>query len=530
MSDKNRGIKNLIEAHSWLGVIISVTLFIVFFAGSVILFIPEIQSWAEVPSHPVDQRAEDMPIQQVVESVLENYSLNREEHLTIQLANEQDPYHNFYIDLLPEPGYEGPEQVAELRVDPKTGEVVGSLEQFHLADFLYVLHYNLHLPGGIYLVGLVTLVFMVLIMTGIWIHARKIVSNFFLYRKDKKRNRLLDIHNLVGVMSLPYTFMYALTGLIFNLSIVFQLAFAVFLYQGSIDELMEDAGYTTIAQELSGETLAMDGAYDILARAAEKYGPLNGFRFYNYGDKNAVLQIYGNQKEYFAQHVEQYFRLADGSMITGLEAGNNNALRRGVDVVAALHFGDFAGVDLRILYFLLGLGVCGMIVAGNLLWIDKRVKQKNVKPAAISLVSNLTMGGCCGTIIGTAMLFLAERVLPLGIGELGVMRGDWLSRIFALTFLLTIVLAFFIRHKRLFMRISLYLSACLLALTILSDWLIYGGQMGQLWRSGYHSVIGVEVGMLLMLGLFLWIARALAPRLPEQSDVVQTFKMKTESL
>ena len=45
----------------------------------------------------------------------------------------------------------------------------------------------------------------------------------------------------------------------------------------------------------------------------------------------------------------------------------------------ALHFGHFAGVDLRILYFLLGLAVCAMIVVGNMLWLNKYSKKKTMR-------------------------------------------------------------------------------------------------------------------------------------------------------
>lgn len=509
MSEQNSGIKNLIEAHSWLGVIISVALFIIFWAGSIILFIPELQSWAETPAHPVQRSAPDMPLESVVEDVVAQYPLNREEHLTILLANEQRPYHQFYIDLQAEEGRQGPEQVAEVKVDPKTGEVVGSLEQFHLMDFLYQLHFDLRLPGGTWLVGLVTLIFLVLLFTGIYIHARKLFRNFFLYRRYSRRNKLLDIHNVMGVMSLPFTLMYALTGLIFNLVIIFQIAFAVFLYQGDQEALLADAGYTSVRQELSGRTLDMSIAYELLARLENDYGyPVEMLRFYNYGDDNAVIQVSGRRPGHFSQGFERYIRLRDAALLDSSLPGENNALRKGVDVLAALHFGDFAGLDLRMLYFLLGLGVCGMIVAGNLLWIDKRALQQNVTPRAISLVGNMTLGGCAATLVATAAAFLAERTLPLG---LDAARGDWVGRLFGFAWLLSALPALVIGDKRRYLRISLYMSAVLMGLTIAADWLLYGDAMGHLWHLGYYSIVGVEIGLLLIIALCLWIAWRLSP-------------------
>ena len=47
-----------------------------------------------------------------------------------------------------------------------------------------------------------------------------------------------------------------------------------------------------------------------------------------------------------------------------------NALVIGLYTLSRLHFGKNAGFDWRILYALLGFGVCGLIITGNLLWLQ----------------------------------------------------------------------------------------------------------------------------------------------------------------
>ncbi|WP_394392147.1 PepSY domain-containing protein [Shewanella woodyi] len=44
-------LKRITEAHSWLGLIISGLLFIVFFTGSISLFRNEIALWSILPHH-----------------------------------------------------------------------------------------------------------------------------------------------------------------------------------------------------------------------------------------------------------------------------------------------------------------------------------------------------------------------------------------------------------------------------------------------------------------------------------------------
>lgn len=506
MSDKNAGIKNLIDAHSWLGVIISVALFIVFWAGSIVLFHHELQAWAQAPHFAIDREAPDLPVEQIVAEKLREHQLNNEEHLTVLLADDHHPYHQIYIDLKTEEGYEGPEQVAKLLVHPKTGETLAELDDFYLADFLLHLHYDLRLPGGIYLVGVVTLIFLVLIFTGIYIHARKLIGNFFLYRNQSRRNKLLDMHNVVGVMSLPFGLMYALTGVIFNISIVFQIAFALFLYQGDQNAMLKDAGYTIVSEKPSGKPLDMQPAFDYARSIEQQTGaPIAMLRFYNYGDENAVMQTYAVDDSRFAQTVEYFYQVRDGSLVGQADAEHRNAVRTGLNAMASLHFGSFAGVDLRILFLLLGLAVAGMIVVGNLMWLDKRALQRNVSPRAISFVASLTLGGCAGVVLATAGGFLAERVMPLALTA----RGDWLAYIFAALLAATTAGAFGVSDKRQFLRISLWATAALFAATVIADWVLFGARMGELWEDGVHQVMGVQAGLLVGAITCVWIAKLL---------------------
>ncbi|WP_231758972.1 PepSY-associated TM helix domain-containing protein [Microbulbifer elongatus] len=509
MNDKNAGVKNLIDAHSWLGVIISVALFIVFWAGSVVLFHHEIQAWAQVPHFAIDKDAPDIPIENIVAQKLEKYELNNEAHLTVVLADDHHPYHQIYIDLKPEEGYEGPEKYAQLLVNPKTGETLAQPGDFYLADFLLHLHYDLRLPGGMYLVGVVTLIFLVLMFTGVYIHARKLIGNFFLYRNESKRNKKLDMHNVIGVMSLPFGLMYAITGVIFNISLVFQIAFAVFQYEGDQNAMLEDAGYTMITEKPSGKPLDMQPAYDYARSLGERTGaPVMMMRFYNYGDENAVMQTYAADESRFAQVVEHYYQVRDGSLIGQLDSEHKNAVRSGLDTVVALHFGNFAGVDLRILYLLLGLAVAGMIVVGNLLWLDKRALQKNVSPRSISLVANLTLGGCGGVVLATAGGFLLERILPLGLAA----RGDWVAYSFGAMLALTVVGAFLVPNKRRFLCLTLWATAALCVATVIADWAMFGGKMGGLWQNGFYQVIGMQTALLISAATCVWIAKVLGAR------------------
>lgn len=494
---KNASTGNLIDAHSWVGLVVSVPLFVVFWAGSLALFRVELGTWAEAPHYEVSMGAVSTgtgraPLQAIVEDKLQTYDLNTEEHLSVVLASDRMPYHRMYIDLRPEEGYEGPEQLADLTIDPVTGATLADEHRFEFADFLYELHVDLRLPMGVYLVGFITLFFLVLILTGVLIHARKLVRNFFAYRRNRNRTKLLDIHNVIGVITLPYALMFAITGLVFNLSLLFQIASVLLVYQGDAEQLFSDAGFYSPEQVLSGEPLDMGNAYQLIDETAVEYGSTPDYvQFFNYGDENAVVRVTGRQSDGFANRYEVYYRVVDGTVLDRQDAGNYNVLQRGINIVAALHFGSFSGLDLRFLYFVLGIGVAGMILVGNLLWVDKRSKQKNQGPKALHFVTRLTLGTMCGIILATAAGFFAERVFP----EMLDARNDWVKGVFLASWAVSALIAFPITDARNYVRRTVQATAALLMVTVVCDWLLFGTTLQALWQVGDYEVFGVQAGL-----------------------------------
>lgn len=71
-------------------------------------------------------------------------------------------------------------------------------------------------PYGYYLSGFVAFFFLFAILTGIIVHWKKIVSNFYLFRPMAKLKTLwTDAHTALGVIGFPFQFVYAVTGAFF---------------------------------------------------------------------------------------------------------------------------------------------------------------------------------------------------------------------------------------------------------------------------------------------------------------------------
>lgn len=511
---KKYTLKNLTDAHGWLGIIISGLLFVVFFAGSISLFRHEIFLWSVQPTHVIKQ-GEILSASEIMELAIADRPFNAKEHLTILPPSEETPYYQAYVDLIEE---QAGREFIGLLLDPYTGQVVGEVDQFILADFIYKLHRDLNIPFGIYIIGFVTLFFFFMLLSGILLHARKLVGNFFQYRTDSNtRSKLLDMHNVVGTISIPFTLMYALSGLIFNLVIIYQIAFAVILYKGDQEALLNDAGVRSVEVEWQDNPQKFNNIDQLVEQYSAEFGRVpKVVRMYNYGDESTVMHLIGRIDGNFAQRFEVAINLSDNSIIFKDDVNQHSEVRHGIDTLSELHFGGFAGLDLRFIYFILGIAVCGLIVTGNLLWIEKRQKQLKASKRSVKVATYTTLISTLGFGIACCVAFLAERLLPVSFPE----RADFVIYAFVATLLISAIIALFI-EKQTFLVASFVSAAGILLLTIISDWLLFPENLQLLWQAGEYTAFGMQVGFAAVAALFIFIAYKLAQKTAIEETIIE---------
>ena len=81
---------------------------------------------------------------------------------------------------------------------------------------------------------------------------RKIFREMFTFRPQKKlRRRVLDLHNLTGVVALPFHFVFALSGLIIFAGIYFPVSETMLRPMHDKHEVME-AAHVGLPFEASG--------------------------------------------------------------------------------------------------------------------------------------------------------------------------------------------------------------------------------------------------------------------------------------
>jgi uncharacterized iron-regulated membrane protein len=492
-------LKRMVTAHSWLGLIISSLLFVVFFAGSITFFKEEINQWAFQPHfslNPSNSQSQPLTVSKILAATMDAKPFNPQSLATLVTPSEHMPYYQLRAKFIAENNKTVQQTVM---IDPYTGNIIGLFDQFYLAKFIYKLHYDLNLSLGSYIVGFITLFMFFALVSGVLIHARKLVGQFFRYQtKQDKRRKLLDMHNVIGVMTLPFTIMYAISGLLFNLLIIYQVVFVVVLYQGDREALVKDSGYPSVTAKWQDQPLKSTNIDALYNQIVERYQHKpESIRIYNYTDQSAVIHFRGEQKDGFGERYEVAYKLNSNELLFTKDSANHNAVARGLAVMAKLHFGNYAGFDLRLIYFLLGMGVCVLIVTGNLLWIEKQAKQRNPSLKSINLVTNFTLLSTAGVVLATAVAFMFERILPPNMLE----RADIMIYSFVVTLVISAIYITQDNNKNRCLRLLLKLAAIILVAVVFIDWIVMGSTIYDLWQQGVKSIVATQIGLLVVAAL-----------------------------
>ncbi|MCW2389646.1 putative iron-regulated membrane protein [Sphingobium sp. B11D3B] len=406
--------------HTWAGLLPGWLLFVVFLFGTIAFFQIEIDGWMhpEVRRAPVTAQALDRAdaILRARASGADSWSLSLPSGRSNEaLALSWTPKGGNWKDRI------------EVKLDPATGREVAVRESGG-GFFLYRLHFDLHympVMWARYLVCIAALSMLVAILSGVVTH-KKIFADFFTLRFGKGQRSWLDTHNVTAVLALPFHLMITYTGLV---TLLFMLmpwgATAAF---GSMDAYYEKAfppsPVAVSAAPSSDPAPQPVPMREIIARAETNWGgqKANYVSIQNPGTRDMAVSIWPGQEALGGKRQAVYLDGATGEILgTDGEPGSARATQQ---VMIDLHTGRFSGTTLRWLYFFSGVAGTIMVASGLVLWTVKR-RSKLPDPSrpyvGFALVERLNIGVIAGSCAGTAVYFLANRLLPVELQH----RADW---------------------------------------------------------------------------------------------------------
>jgi uncharacterized iron-regulated membrane protein len=498
---------SMMWVHTWAGVVLGGFLFAVFWMGTLAVFDQEVDRWMMPMTRLAPSQAQysaDGAWRRTDGAQSTDWRLflptERTPVALVELAREE-----FLREGLRPALADGTVRKDFIYLDPRTGSRLGDPGTLGGQGFFFPLHWNLLITTsdvGTWIVGAAGMAMLLLIVSGVIVH-RSIFANFFTLRANRKSGRVvLDLHNVVGVLGLPFHFIITLSGLVIWFYLYFPSAWHM-AYEGKHSTFYAEtrARFSRPAAETPGAMASLDR---MIAKAEETWGvgKAEFVHVWHPGDANAYVEI---QRSYATDIPLDpkliYFDAATGAV---LHYDYVRPIARVQRFIAGLHFIRYRHWTLRWIYFVLGLTGCVLIATGSLFWMESRRKlHAGGTSASIHLVEGLTIGAVAGIVLATVAFMVANRVLPLNVEN----RASTEVWAFFLVWAATFVHAW-LRRARAWIEQSWAIAAGGLA-AVLLNWITTGDHLFRTISEANWPVAGVDCILLAGSAVATWTALAL---------------------
>lgn len=480
-------LKTFTSVHTWTGLAAGMALFICFYTGAITVFVHELEGWdGYTPAPHAEQTYEQA--QRLIDQVLAA-DPGAAPALRLYPSNADHPGNvALWYERLPDGSYTTHRY--RLNGDDSLDTTPNTAL---LADFIYRLHYTAGLPSsfGLYVLGVVCLIYGLALVTGLIVFLPNFLRDLFVIRAGRNKKRFwLDTHNVVGVISLPWHFMFAWSSALLAIGIYFLAPFQFLVFDDDLLELLGPDLGTVTTLEPTGGTAPMLPVVEIVAiaeREAPGIDPVQ-IRYTNAGDSNATVTVYGEvDAGTLASHANVTLAAASGEVLNVNHPQSASAGATFYNGLIALHFASFGGFTARWVYFFLGLAGAFLFYSGNLLWVETRRKRRQPEqPSTGRLLARLNSGVCIGCMAGVSAAFLASR----GLAALPE-RAELTELAYYAVFLASVAWCF-LRSVADGARDLLYLSTVLSAAIPVFDWLFIGMPVWRSVTTGHWSLVTVD--------------------------------------
>ncbi|MCI3208211.1 MULTISPECIES: PepSY-associated TM helix domain-containing protein [Pandoraea] len=402
-------LRQYLSVHTWAGIVAGFALFVAMLGGALTVFHHEIERWEQ----PATRHAPLSLAQteQLAEMVRAQYPAAREQMGVVLPSHSPVP---FAYWLQPD----GEWMQARLRLNADgtaTSLIIGDARP-GLSNTVNALHYSLSVPTyGLYLMGVVSLFYGMALISGVIVHLPRVTRDIFALRPGRNLKRFWqDAHNAIGVLSLPFHIVFALTGALLCLSLPLMMAFNVVTFENKLaPQFLQMTGSVPAKiAPVDGKPLDLQA---ILARAAHAAPDMEttAVAWSRYGQPDAVAEVYGEASDSLGVFAAVAVRLNDGEIVGQHSPGVRDTNHAVLSMIYGAHFGNFAGDVMRWVYFILGLMGAVLVYSGNLLWLESRRKRNTaLQPANLRWMAKATAGVFLGTCLGMAVAFVGAVIAP----------------------------------------------------------------------------------------------------------------------
>lgn len=355
----------MFAVHSWLGFKLCILMTVISATGTLAVVSNEID-WLIDPQLRVEARGEPAGLDALYRSALASHP----ELLPFRIALPRDPWRAVEVSA-----YDWQGKLRRVRLDPYSGESRGTHSWITAQRVLRDLHQHLFAaPLGRYVVSAFGFVLLGSLVTGL-IAYKKFWRNAFRLRRDRGRRVFWgDLHKLMGLWGLWFVFAIAVTGGWYLLEQAMidsgnnpdpprpRLSEERLAALGPAPEMLPLGGLAAIAQR---EIPGLEVTQVFLPNAF-------GSPVAVWGQTDAVLV----RPRANAVYLDPF----DGTVLEVYDARRDPLFTRWVNTADPLHFGDFAGLLSKAIWFVFGVFVTASSVTGAWLYL-RRIRPQGRQAA-----------------------------------------------------------------------------------------------------------------------------------------------------
>lgn len=516
-SDIMKLVKNM---HTWVGVSAGILLFICFFAGGLSMFQHHIGKWA-TPAQQILPAVQPQQYNELIRQAQASFPATQK-GFTLNLASDEFHYApmSWSERSRRDEGFNTAQNAWLASLD-EHGQLISQQENLSKAGWLIEqLHETAGIPGmaghhgiGVYVMGVVAVLYFLALMSGLIILLPTLVKDYFIIRPGKNKKRFwLDTHNVVGITSLPFHIIISISVIVF--------AFHDFFYD-SIGQLALKGKpvFSPSPPELIHPKQTQIDVAQILTQV-KKVAPEYSVKYIQFSGLDhpekatARIALYspdqmlrGANNDFMRMNPYAVEHFNYRGINTQTDAGNKL-----INAMFSLHFGSFGGDTIRWIYFVLGIGGAFLFYSGNILWVETRARKqkRSIDPRPtqrkdVIFLANLTIGTCLGCILAVMGTLLLSRWLypALGLHSINHFFMYGYYAIFLLSTLYTFVVGYAKALPQLLLSIALVL--CAIPLTSLIAYLFpHSG----LWVHGGDVLIIDALALVFALAFFRFYQQA----------------------
>ncbi|MES0873777.1 PepSY-associated TM helix domain-containing protein [Sinimarinibacterium thermocellulolyticum] len=493
--------KTLLAIHGWSAVFLGLLLYAVILTGVASVFATEIGDW----SSPLSGKVED-PFPAGTDRMIRGLAATvdpefHEELFFFPRAGGRlwAFFHKHETDEDGKPRERG----VAAEFDPRTGAIIQRVEGTDeaieardeanaLAHFMVDLHVRLHLPNpwGLLLTGILGLAMLVAAVTGFVVHRHLIRELFTLRRRGDRLLSARDTHVIAGTWNLPFAFILAFTGSYFSFGSAFAIpAMAMVAFGGDQEKMIETVvGHPPAVDETAAPMADLDA---MIADARARSGAeLSFVQVQHWGRADALVTVFPRYRDGELSTLSYVYGGADGMFryakpALGLTPSTGGAL---FDLMAPLHFGHFAGVWSKAVWFALGFASAYVTITGLLLWTTRRQAQRGWRHLAAA--THATGYGLPLGLVLAGWAYFPARAAGADV------HGAMMT-VFLLTLALACVLAWRVTEFATARRALLGASGIALIGLPVVRMLCGGPTWPGAFDAGLHTIIAFDIGLVI---------------------------------